>query len=143
MYPKTVRVVYAGWITLTSKKPGVELKVLGEGDSLTDVGLYFERKMFPAGAIGGVYEMEQTGEVAFRVSGRRYVGMYHDTSAVAGWQLLQKAAAVLEQEKQMEKKAKECSELLFTMEPLRKVYKTALPDRKRAIEVILLNYLRN
>lgn len=141
MPENTVKLVYVRWCNLESNKPGALLQIVNT-DGTLGREVVFERKAMKYAQIGGVYAVEQTDENAYRLAAKRYIGTYTDVDLVTRWQLDNKAEQVRIDADRMEKSAKELPEALQMLKPLRSIYRTALPDRKRAIEVILLDYLR-
>lgn len=136
-----VKMVYVGWCELDGGEPGAALNILNEDDSLGRE-VYFARKALASSMIGGVYEVEQTGPTSFALVRKQYRGKYHDEALVAEWQMATRAKQVALEAAKLERKDKEVPEALRLMEPLRSLYKKSLPDRRRAIEALLLNYLR-
>ena len=136
-----VKLVYTRWATLTDGNPGAILRLVKEDGTLGE-DLVFSRKVVDTWMIGGVYEVEQAGENSFKLAARRYVGTFPDSVQVAQWQLDNKAERVRADAAKMEKNDKALPEALAVMRPLRDLYKKSLPDRKRALEVLILDYLR-
>lgn len=137
----TVKVVYVEWCDLEGGAPGATLRIVNEDGSLGRE-LVFARKALSGSVIGGVYEVEQTGPTSYVLTKRQYRGQYQDKAMVAQWQTANRAAQLTIESARMEKKDKDLPAALELMEPLREMYKKALPNRKRAIEIVLLNYLR-
>jgi hypothetical protein len=138
------RLVYTGYCTLEDKKPGAVLReVLGTLEKPLGPELIFNRKSLAGSSIGSVYEVEKASETSWRLTERKYVGKYHDTAAVAEWQLKARAAQLTEDALKAERSAaKDLPAAFEYMEPLRRIYAKQLPNGKRAIEVLLLEYLR-
>lgn len=139
--------VVIGYCTLADKKPGIELRTLADDGQqpgeLPGEELLFSRKAFPHAVIGGVYLIPQVDEKSWRLSQRRYVGMYHDIDRVAQWQLEAKAKQMIEDALKLEAGAqREVPEAMKMLEPLRVIYRKQFPNGKRAIELLLLEYLR-
>lgn len=130
-----VSIVHTGICTLHDGKPGAVFQQNGRE-------LIFSRKSVPAVVIGGIYEVEQTGDTTYQLSGRKYLGMHDDREQVAKWQLAAKSRQLIEESTKAEKSAAAVSAAMEVMEPLLRVYRTALPNRKRIIEAMLLEYLR-
>ena len=137
-----VKLVYAGWCTLADHKPGAVLLQVGEDGTTLGSELIFGRKALDGSFIGAVYEVEKTGDTSFKLASRRYVGKFQDEAVVAQWQLDARAKKIEEEAARLEKKDKDIPAALNLMAPLRKLYRNSLPDRKRAIEALLLDYLR-
>jgi hypothetical protein len=135
------KVVYVGWCKLEGGKPGALLKLLQDDNSLGRE-LVFARKAMAHSIIGGVYTVEQTAENSFRLAARTYDGKYYDSTKVAEWQLENRAEQLREEAARAEKNDKDVPEALALLQPLRAIHRKALPDRKRAIELLLLDYLR-
>lgn len=137
-----MRLVFVGVCNLTDKKPGVILRPLMEDETLGQE-LIFNRKAMQHAVIGGVYEVEKETDTAWRLSEKKYVGMYGDAKAVTEWQLEERVHQVREDALKAERAATSKLPSAFAyMEPLRTIYRKQLPNGRRAIEVLLLEYLR-
>lgn len=142
-----MQMVYVGYSTLDDGKPGAVLVRLKPGDVegaefSTDDRIVFPRKAMTPAVIGAIYEMEQVSETSFKLANRKYLRMFASAWRVAQWQLDAKSRQIREETNKLEKKAGAEIAALELMEPLRKIYKTAMPDRRRVIETLLLDYLR-
>ena len=136
------QLVYVGYCKLEGGKPGAVLRYVAD-DGTLGVDLIFDRKALSGASIGSVYEVEQVSETSWQIRSRVFVGRYPDNELVAQWQLAAKAAQVVEDSARAERAAaKELPAAFAHMEPLRKIYRSQLPNGKRAIEVLLLEYLR-
>jgi hypothetical protein len=143
--PVKITLVYVGICITADKKPGCVLRALdnNQGQTLRPGDLVFDRKSMKGSFIGGMYEIEQTGETSYRLADRKYVGRFADNDQVGRWQLEKRAIELTEEALRAERSAaKELPYAFARMEPLRGIYRRALPNQKRAIEVLLLEYLR-
>lgn len=141
--PVKVTVVYVGLCTMADKKQGCILKALDDQGTVRSGDLVFSRKSMKGAPIGGMYEIEQATETSYRLADRKYIGRYSDKDAVGRWQLEARAVQLTEDSLRAERSAaSELPEAFARMEPLRGIYRRALPNQKRAIEVLLLEYLR-
>lgn len=136
------KLVYTGICDLEDKKPGAILREIREDGSLGDE-LIFIRKALNGASIGHVYEVERASVSSWKMASRRYVGRYDDAAAVAEWQLTAKVKQAIEDSLKAERAAaRELPAAFEYMEPLRKIYRKQLPNGRRALEVLLLEYLR-
>lgn len=91
---------------------------------------------------GMVYEIDQVqGGTTVFPSTIRYSHLISDDSLLVDWSAEHRAEKIRDEARKIEKKAKETDSLLDTLHPLRMKMKNMLPDRRRALLAVVLDYL--
>lgn len=140
-YPCKRTYVYTGYVPLEGGKTGVALELLNGSFALTGEQIYFDKKAMSGSMVGSMYEVVQSSENSWQLRNRLYVGQYPGTEQVMEWQLKAKAEDALRDARRLEKN-ESVAAALAALAPLRKIYARQLPSNKRAIELLLIEYLR-
>lgn len=93
--------------------------------------------------VGGIYAVEVSADgLSARLGGAKFKRMLPDTfsSVVLGWKTQHDVVQLTLDARKLE--AKSTNMHLEILEPIRKLYRGAMPSRQAAIEVAVLRYLR-
>lgn len=134
-------------IGVKNKKLRGIIQVDENGESFGEIALY-EEKVLRGFNIGCIYEIQATieeGEIqTVRPSTKRFIGEFLDSDKIVEWQVQHDSAVTEYSRKQKETKAAKGKEVVLDcLEPLRRAYMNTNHDGRLALEVRVLNYLRN
>ncbi len=139
-----LRMVYQGE-RLSTAKPGTRVHqwCVVDGEKLGEVR-YFSGKNLTAASLGGVYVVYQAPTGSIWVGGElapHYDGRWHDTGEIMAWQVEDRQTNIVLTAKKRQAD-EDVNEALRALEPLHRLYKRTNYQGQRAIEVLLLEYLR-
>jgi hypothetical protein len=97
--------------------------------------------------VGAVYALEVTRgpgtmSASFAPGADAFVRMHDDPGQVAAWRLADQAVEVVARRAKLHAKAGGLTETLAALEPIRDVYRATDYTGRRAIEMLVLEYLR-
>ncbi len=140
-----LRMVYLGE-RLSSAKAGARVHlwcVVDPGWMLGETRFYSGKNLTSA-PVGGVFEVYQGPTGSIWISGDlapRYIERWPDTEAVMQWQAEHRQTDTVISAKKRQAD-EDVNEALRAMEPLRRLYQRTNYSGQRALEVLLLEYLR-
>lgn len=126
-------------------KRGILAQTFASAENPTDANLHrCYKKATDHPMIGSVYELTLTEDGKLKIGGSdspKYLRTIDNDDLVRGWQLEDKAAKVMHREKTSAKKEAHCDLIEKSLEPLRLALAEADIQTRRAMKVLILEYL--